>query len=50
MLQRGMCLTVWAGPLELALPAMTDPLITEGLGLSVERLSDVVKEGLLGPR
>ena len=49
MLPQGMCLTVRAGPLEWASLVVTDLLVTEGFGLSVERMNAVVRVGLLEP-
>ena len=49
VLPQGMCLTVQAGPLELALLVVTDLLVTEGFGLSVERVTAVVRVDLLEP-
>ena len=39
-LQQLVWLTVWANPLELSFLVMTDPLLTVGLEISVDRPSD----------
>ena len=43
VLPQGMCLTVHAGPLELASLVVTDLLVIEGFGLPVERVNVVVR-------